>query len=142
MVRDRLKELVSVTTGKRPSHVDRLLAPAVAALEQEGRVRTEGEFLWPAGLTTLRPRRCYSLRRDIDHVCDAELEAMVRMITAKAPRMRVKRVVSDVSDLLGYKRPTAAIRKRVEDVMSVVAPRSAKESAPQDEEDAAEDDRS
>lgn len=122
VVRDRVKELVAVSTGKRPSNVDRLIRPAIGGLEEESRIRIEGDFLWPADLRTLRPRRCYSPRRDIDHVCDAEMEAMVRMITARTPNIRVKRVVNDVSDLLGYKRPTAAIKKRVERTLATVAP--------------------
>jgi len=122
VVRDRVKELVSVSTGKRPSNVDRLVRPAIGFLEDEGEIRIEGDFLWPADLRTVRPRRCYSPRRDIDHVCDAEIEAMVTMITARTPKIRVKRVVNDVSDLLGYKRPTAAIKKRVERILATVAP--------------------
>ncbi len=123
VVRDRVKELVSVSTGKRPSNVDRLVRPAIEVLEEEGSIRIEGDFLWPADLRTLRPRRCYSPRRDVDYVCDAEIEAMVTMITARAPNMRIKRVVNDVSDLLGYKRPTAAIRKRVESTLATIAPK-------------------
>jgi len=122
VVRERVKELVLVSTGKRPSNVDRLVRPAIGSLEEGGGIRIEGDFLWPADLRTLRPRRCYSPRRDIDHVCDAEIEAMVKMITARAPKIRVKRVVNDVSDLLGYKRPTAAIKKRVERILATIAP--------------------
>ncbi|OPX65472.1 MAG: hypothetical protein A4E29_00048 [Methanomassiliicoccales archaeon PtaB.Bin134] len=47
---------------------------------------------------------------------------MVTMITARTPKIRMKRVVNDVSDLLGYKRPTAAIKKRVERTLATVAP--------------------
>ena len=120
VLRDRVKELVAVTTGKRPYTVDREIKPAISSLERYKRIRVEGDFLWPGDLVSARPRRCYAPRRDVEYVSDAELEAMVMMILAKDPSSRMRRIVNDVSDLLGYKRSTKAIRKRIERSVDII----------------------
>lgn len=120
VLRDRVKELVAVATGKRPYTVDRSIRPAISTLERGKKIRVEGDFLWPADLATVRPRRCYAPRRDVEHVSDEELEAMVRMVLTKDPSSRMRRIVNEVSDLLGYKRSTKAIRKRIERTVDII----------------------
>ncbi|MBI0583061.1 MAG: DUF4011 domain-containing protein [Methanomassiliicoccus sp.] len=114
VVRERVRELVSASTGKRAGNVDRATKQAVDALVEQGKVRAEGEFLWPAGLSEAPTRRCDGFRRDVDQVCDAEIEAMVYSLLPTDRPANMKEVIDGVSSLLGYKRSTPSIKKRVE----------------------------
>ena len=111
-VRDRAKDLIAAATGRRPGNVDKALLQAITSLDGNG-IRVEEDFLWAEGEVDVRIRRSEA-RRDVDHVCDDELEAMVRHCS---PGCReAKEVVARVSEMLGYKRPTLALRSRVERV--------------------------
>ncbi len=121
VVKDRIRGLVAASTGKRPGNLDKVVRQTVASLERYGKVRMEGEFLWPADRSEISPRRCEDFRRNVDHVCDAEIEATVLSLVPTDRPVNLKDLVSGVSVLLGYKRPTPAIRSRVERAVEVLS---------------------
>jgi hypothetical protein len=123
VVKERIRDLIAASTGKRPGNLDKVIKQTTAALERYGKVRVDGEFLWPAEKIDLTPRRCEGFRRNADHVCDAEMETMVLSLVPSDRPVNLKDLVSGVSVLLGYKRPTPAIRSRVERAVEVLSSR-------------------
>jgi very-short-patch-repair endonuclease len=131
VVKDRIRDLVTASTGKRPSNLDKVIKQTAAALERYGKVRVDGEFLWPSAKNEVPPRKCEGFRRNVDHVCDAEMEATVFSLVPTDRPVNLRDLVSGVSALLGYKRPTPAIRSRVERAVEAL---SSKDTAVSEEE--------
>ncbi len=121
VVKDRIRDLVAASTGKRPGNMEKAMKQATAALERYSKVRVEGEFLWPVDKVDVAPRMCEDFRRSVDHVCDMEMEAMVLSLVPNDRPIDLRELVSGVSALLGYKRPTPAIRSRVEHAVDVLS---------------------
>jgi ferredoxin len=55
---------------------EKALVQAISSLDGNG-ILVDGDFLWPEGEVDIPVRRS-DARRDVDHVCDAEIEAMVQ----------------------------------------------------------------
>jgi hypothetical protein len=104
---------MAAATGKRPGNIDKALVQAIGSLDGNG-VTVDGDFLWTGGERTVPVRRSEEQRRDIDQVCDAELEDLVTHCMPKDGGVDVKEVVTKVANLLGYKRPTLVLRSKVE----------------------------
>jgi hypothetical protein len=134
LVKDRVRELAGAATGRRPVNMDQAIKSAVDVLVDRGRVRVEGEYLWPADLNAALPRRCVGTRRDIFRVCDEEVEAMVLAVVPPDRPAELKDVVREVTILLGYKRPTAAIRSRVERAVDDLGTKGAVSSHDEDQD--------
>ena len=116
-VRDRVKDLIGATTGKRPGNIDKALVQAIGSLDGNT-IRVDGDYLWAAGSDRVPVRRSEEQRRDIDQVCDIELEGLVLHCVPKDKDADMKEVVSKVAGLLGYKRPTLVLRTRIEGVVT------------------------
>jgi hypothetical protein len=123
VVKDRIRDLIVASTGKRPGGLDRMVKQATAALAKYGKVREEGEFLWPGEMEEPVPRRCEDFRRNADHVCDAEMEAIVLSLVPSDRPVNLKDLVNGVAGYLGYKRPTPTIKSRVERAVDALSDR-------------------
>ena len=134
VVKDRIKDLIAASIGKRPGNLDKVIKQTTAALERYGKVRVDGEFLWPADRNEIQPRRCEEFRRNVDHVCDAELEATVLSLVPTDRPVKLRDLANGVAALLGYKRPTPAIRSRVERAVEALSSRDTVSS--EEEQDA------
>ncbi|MDW5564366.1 MAG: hypothetical protein SA339_14225, partial [Methanomassiliicoccus sp.] len=131
VVKDRIRDLVAASTGKRPGNLDKVIKQTAASLERYGKVKVDGEFLWPTDRTELSARRCEDHRRNVDHVCDQEMEAMVLSLVPTDRPVNLRDLANGVSALLGYKRPTPSIRSRVERAVDAL---SSKEAVVSEEE--------
>ncbi len=116
IVRDRVKDLVAAATGKRPGNIDKVLVQAIGSLDGHA-VRVDEDYLWAADEDVVPVRRSDEHRRDIDQVCDLELEGLVLYCVPKDQDANMKEVVTKVAGLLGYKRPTLVLRSRIEAVV-------------------------
>jgi hypothetical protein len=134
LVKDRVRELAGAATGRRPGNMDPAIKSAVDSLVDRSRVRVEGEYLWPADLNAALPRRCVGTRRDVFRVCDEEIEAMVLAVVPPDRPADLKDVIREVTILLGYKRPTAAIRSRVERAVDDLGTKGAVSSHDEDQD--------
>jgi very-short-patch-repair endonuclease len=97
---------------------------AAAEGESAGRLRRQGDFLWPLGAAIALVRvpnpKDDSTFREIDQICDQELEAGIRLLLEHGGAMDGEAILSQTARLFGFKKLGDGIKQRIADVLTAL----------------------
>lgn len=119
IVHDRLKELTKVAgSRKRSLDLGKCVSEAAADLTSQGRVLTDGTFLWPLGMDTPPLRTTPGPeRRELWYVCMKEVELAVMSVVEDAGAVEEKALVTRTAAIYGYRRPSPEARSRIHEAV-------------------------
>ena len=97
------------------SRIARQIEHATRFGVQRGRIRKDGEFLWPMNGSDIVPRRASEdgEMRQIAHIADKEIAAAVQAILDRAMSLTPDELVIQAARVFGYQRTGPDIRARI-----------------------------
>ena len=116
MVHERVREICKVA-GIRKGVSQSEETAAIERLAEQGRIVQVGMFLWPCGMDAPTVRQSPAgERRELWYVCMEELSAAIMGLLDEGA-MDEKTLVSRVTTLYGYKRPSPEARRRISEAV-------------------------
>ncbi len=121
MHRDLLSRRIVTAWGyqRAGARIAAKLAQAISVAAQQGRIRQQGDFLWPALKVEVVPRGPASdgTIRDITYIADEEIIRGMTLLLEHAFSLTEDELIVQTSRLFGYQRTGSDINRRLREMV-------------------------